>query len=135
MKPTLKAGLSGTHALVVDDTRVIKFMGDDCQVYATPSIIGDVEYVCRDLILPHLDAGEDSVGTKVNIEHIGPAVLGARITIRVKINEVDGRRVGFDAEVLCGDERILAGSHERFVVDALKVRDRLLKKKAVQTGG
>lgn len=134
MKPTLKAGLSGTHTLIVDDARVIKFMGDDCQVYATPSIISDMEHACRDLILPHLDAGEDSVGTKVNIEHVGPAVLGARIMITAKINAVDGRRIGFEAEVLCGDERILAGSHERFVVDALKVRERLLKKKAAQTG-
>ena len=134
MKPTLKPGLSGTQTLIVDDARVIKFMGDDCQVYATPSIISDMEFACRELILPHLEAGEDSVGTKVNIEHVGPAVLGARITIRAKITAVDGRRIGFEAEVLCGDERILAGSHERFVVDALKVRERLLKKKAAQTG-
>jgi fluoroacetyl-CoA thioesterase len=134
LKPTLKAGLSGTHSLIVDDARVIKFMGDDCQVYATPSIISDMEHACRELILAHLDAGEDSVGTKVDIEHVGPAVLGARITINAKVTAVDGRRIGFEAEVLCGDERILAGSHERFVVDALKVRERLLKKKAAQTG-
>src|SRR5206468_786826 len=79
MKPGLKPGLTHTRKLTVDEPRVINFMGDDCRVYATPRIISDVEYTCRDFLLGHLDAGEDSVGTKVNWEHVGPALLGGVI--------------------------------------------------------
>src|SRR5467141_2067490 len=84
MKPTLKSGLAATKKIAVDEPRVINFMGDDCRVYATPRIISDVEYACRDFLLGHLDPGEDSVGTKVNWEHVGPALLGADITISIK---------------------------------------------------
>jgi len=116
----------------VDDARVIGFMGDDCRVYATPRVIGDIEYACRNFLLGHLEPGEDSVGTKVAVEHIGPALLGAEVSIDIKVTGVDGRRVTFEARVLEGAEEILRGTHERFVVAVDKVRERLLKKKAQQ---
>ena len=130
MKPSLKPGLAHTRKIIVDEARVINFMGDDCRVYATPRIISDVEYTCRDFLLGHLDAGEDSVGTKVNWEHVGPALLGAEITISIKLTNVDGRRVSFEAAVDDGVDAVARGTHERFIVDVQKVRERLLKKKA-----
>jgi len=130
MKETLKPGLGHTKKITVDDTRVIGFMGEDCRVYATPRIISDVEYACRDFLLAHLDPGEDSVGTKVNWEHVGPALLGEAATVSVKLIQVDGRRVTFEASVEAGGDAVAHGTHERFVVDVQKVRERLLKRKA-----
>jgi predicted thioesterase len=130
MKPSLKPGLAHTRNLVVDDSRVIAFMGEDCRVYATPRIISDVEYTCRDFLLGHLDPGEDSVGTKVNWEHVGPALLGEAVTVSLKLIRVDGRRVTFEAAVAAGADEVAHGSHERFIVDVQKVRERLLKRKA-----
>jgi predicted thioesterase len=46
------------------------------------------------------------------------------------ISDVDGRRVTFEAAVNDGDDAVARGTHERFVVDVQKVRERLLKKKA-----
>jgi fluoroacetyl-CoA thioesterase len=130
MKPSLKPGLAHTRKITVDEPRVISFMGEDCRVYATPRIIGDVEYTCRDFLLAHLDPGEDSVGTQVNWEHVGPALLGAEVTISVKVLNVDGRRVSFEAAVNEGADAVARGTHERFIVDVQKMRERLLKKKA-----
>ena len=128
MKPTLIPGLTTTKTITVDEPRVISFMGDDCRVYATPRIIGDLEYTCRDFLLAHLDPGEDSVGTRVNWEHVGPALLGAEVTISVKVAGVDGRRVTFEASVAEGADDVARGTHERFIVDVQKLRERLLKK-------
>jgi fluoroacetyl-CoA thioesterase len=133
MKPTLTAGLTFTKRITVDEARVIAFMGDDCRVYATPRIISDIEYTCRNFLLQHLDPGEDSVGTRVNVEHIGPALLGAEVSIDVKVTGVDGRRVTFEATVKEGADDVLRGTHERFVVAVDKVRERLLKKRAQQS--
>ena len=130
MKPSLQPGLSHTRRITVDESRVIEFMGADCRVYATPRIISDVEYACRDFLLQHLDPGEDSVGTKVNWEHVGPALLGESVTVSVKVVQVDGRRVTFEASVAAGADAVAHGTHERFVVDVQKVRDRLLKRKS-----
>jgi predicted thioesterase len=130
MKPTLKPSLVHTRKIKIDDSRVIEFMGEDCRVYATPRIISDVEYTCRDLLLGHLDAGEDSVGTKLNWEHVGPALLGEEVTVSVKLVQVEGRRVTFEASVTAGVDAVARGTHERFVVDVQKVRERLMKRKA-----
>jgi len=105
-------------------------MGEDCRVYATPRIISDVEYTCRNFLIEHLDPGEDSVGTKVNWEHVGPALLGAEVTISIKLVSVEGRRVTFEAAVNDGADAVARGTHERFIVEVQKVRERLLKKKA-----
>ena len=133
MKPSLQPGLSHSRKITVDDSRVIEFMGADCRVYATPRIISDVEYTCRDFLMQHLDPGEDSVGTKVNWEHVGPALLGESVTVSVKLASIERRRVTFEASVAAGADAVAHGTHERFVVDVQKVRDRLLKRKAKVT--
>jgi predicted thioesterase len=133
MKPSLAPGLAATRRITVDEARCIALMGDDCRVYATPRIISDVEYTCRNFHLEHLDPGEDSVGTRVNIEHVGPALLGAEVTVEVRIAAVEGRRVTFEALVKDGPDEVLKGAHERFVVAVEKVRERLLKRKAERT--
>jgi predicted thioesterase len=130
MKPSLKAGLAHERTLTVDEPRVIEFMGEDCRVYATPRIISDVEYTCRDFLLEHLDAGEDSVGTRVDWKHVGPALLGEAVTVSVKLIKVEGRRVTFEAAVAAGADAVAHGTHERFIVDVQKVRERLLQRKA-----
>jgi fluoroacetyl-CoA thioesterase len=109
-------------------------MGDDCRVYATPRIISDVEYTCREFLLAHLDPGEDSVGTQVHWHHVGPALLGAEVTIAIKVMKVEGRRVTVEAKVSEGADAVAHGTHERFVVDVQKVRERLLRR-AKKTSG
>jgi fluoroacetyl-CoA thioesterase len=133
MKSSLTEGLTHSVTLTVDDARAISFMGDECRVYSTPNTIRDVEITSRNLLLDHLDPGEDSVGTRVNWEHVGPALFGAEATIAVRIIKVDGRRVTFEAKVTSGADDVARGTHERFVVDVEKVRDRLLKKRAART--
>ena len=133
MKFSLAAGTIFAKRLTVDESRVIGFMGEDCRVYATPRIISDIEYACRNFLLQHLDPGEDSVGTRVNVEHVGPALLGTEVTIDVMVASVDGRRVTFQAIVKDGADEVLRGMHERFVVSVEKVRERLLKRRAQQS--
>ena len=78
MKPSLVPGLTFTRRMTVNQARTIPFMGEDGRVYATPALICDAEYVCRDGLLAHLDAGEDSVGTRVEIDHLAATPLGLR---------------------------------------------------------
>ena len=70
MKSTLVPGDSITRKLDVNEERCIAFMGPENAVYATPRMVSDMEYTCRDLLLRHLDPGEDSVGAHVSIDHL-----------------------------------------------------------------
>lgn len=130
MKQSLAAGVSVTRTFTVDDERTIDFMGEECRVYSTPSLISDMEHTCRDLILESADSGEDSVGTKVSIVHKAPTPLGLEVAITATVAEVDGSRVVFDVSASDPVDTICTGKHERFVVDIEKTRQRLLSKAA-----
>ena len=67
MSETLEPGLSATRRIEIDRDRTISFMGEDCRVYATPKLLYDVEMACRDLLLENIEAGKDSVGTRVEL--------------------------------------------------------------------
>jgi predicted thioesterase len=130
MKPTLAAGLSGTKKIAVDEGRCISFMGRENMVYATPNMVHDVEYACRDFILAHLDAGEDSVGTHVTIDHLAATPMGMEVTISVSIAAVEKRQVTFAFTVHDGLDECGRGRHVRFVVDSAKTQERLAAKRA-----
>ena len=130
MKPSLKAGLAHSKTLTVDEERCIGFMGREGMVYATPRMVSDVEYTCRDFLLQHLDPGEDSVGAHVSIDHLAATPLGLQVTIDVRIVDIDRRRVTFDFTVRDPIEECGRGKHVRFVVETAKSRERLAAKRA-----
>jgi predicted thioesterase len=130
MKPTLKPGLSATEALTVDRDRTIDFMGESARVYATPMLVRDIEIACRNLLLAHLDAREDSVGTRVEIDHIAATLLGMPVWITVKLVELNGRAAVFEVEGRDAVEPIVRGRHHRFIVDVAKTGERLAAKAA-----
>lgn len=130
MKATLEKDLSFSRKLVVDESRCIGFMGKEGMVYATPRMVSDVEYACRDWLLQHLDEGEDSVGTHVAIDHLAATPLGLEVTVEVRIAEVDRRKVVFDFTVHDPVEQCGRGRHVRFVVETAKTRERLAAKRA-----
>jgi fluoroacetyl-CoA thioesterase len=134
MKPTLVSGAEHTRSLIVDRARTIDFMGEALRVYATPEMIRDIEITCRELLMPHCEAGEDSVGTRIEADHLAPALLGTQIDIAVKVIEVKGRSVTFEATVRDTIEEIGRGRHMRFVVAKGKTAERLAAKAAKLKG-
>ncbi len=128
MKPSLQAGISGTTRFTVDRERTIDFMGEEARVYATPMLVRDVEIACRNLLLQHLDPGEDSVGTRVELDHLAATPLGLAVTLAVRASAVEGRGVTFEVEGSDGIDTICRGKHMRFVVDVKKTEARILAK-------
>src|SRR6185436_17345356 len=120
MKPSLQAGVSMTRRISIDRDRTIGFMGEDARVYATPSMIMDIERTCRDLIMQHADAGEDSVGIEVSVKHLAATLPAMTVEIIVKVVSVEGRKVVFEVSAKDELEAISAGTHTRFVVDVVR---------------
>lgn len=130
MKSTLKVGLASTNRVTVDESRCIGFMGKEGMVYATPRMVSDVEYACRDFLLEHLDEGEDSVGAHVSIDHLAATPLGLEVTIDVRIVDIEKRRVTFEFSVRDPVEECGRGRHVRFVADKAKSFERIKAKRA-----
>jgi fluoroacetyl-CoA thioesterase len=130
MKTSLAPGLSTKKELLVDEARCIGFMGKEGMVYATPRMVSDVEYTCRDFLLQHLDPGEDSVGAHVSIDHLAATPMGLTVKIEARVVEVDRRKVTFEFAVHDPVEQVGRGKHVRFVVETAKTRERLAAKRA-----
>lgn len=134
MSDTLQPGLTLTRRIEVDRARTISFMGDECRVYATPLMLYDIEFACRDLLLEHIDAGKDSVGTRVELDHVGATLLGMWAEITVTLSKVDGAAVSFDFTVRDAVEEVARGRHNRFIVGVEKTAQRLKAKLAKAAG-
>jgi fluoroacetyl-CoA thioesterase len=130
MKPSLRPDISRTNRIEVGRERTIGFMGDEARTYATPSMILDIEHTCRELILQHADAGEDSVGMEVAVKHLAPTLMGMTVEVTVRVASVEGRKITFEVAVKDELDNVGAGSHTRFVVDKAKTFERLKAKAA-----
>ena len=130
MKDSLAAGLSGSRRVTIDRARTIGFMGEDARVYSTPMLVQDIEATCRDLLLDHLDEGEDSVGTRVEVDHMAATLEGMWVEFSAKVTEVKGRAVGFEVTARDALDDVARCRHNRFVVDVAKTKQRLAAKAA-----
>jgi len=130
MSEPLQPGLSLTRRIDVDRERTISFMGDECRVYSTPRMLYDIEMACRDLLLAHIEPGKDSVGTRVELDHIAATLLGMWVEITVTLTTVNGGAVSFDFTARDAVEDVARGKHNRFVVGIEKTAQRLRAKLA-----
>ena len=130
MKPSLRPGISRTTRIEIGRERTIAFMGDEARTYATPSMILDIEHTCRELILEHADAGEDSVGMEVAVKHLAPTLMGMTVEVTARVTAAEGRKIIFEVEVKDELDKVGAGSHTRFVVEKAKTFERLKAKAA-----
>jgi fluoroacetyl-CoA thioesterase len=130
MSEPLQAGLTATRRIDIDRERTISFMGDECRVYSTPRMLYDIEMACRDLLLEHIESGKDSVGTRVELDHVGATLMGMWVEVSVTLATVNGNAVAFDFTVRDAVEEVARGKHNRFIVGIEKTAQRLQAKRA-----
>jgi len=103
-------------------------------VLATPVMIMVMENAALNAVKPYLDPGESAVGTHVDIRHLAPTPLGAKVIGEAEVKNVVGRRIGFAVRAMDEAEEIGAGTHERVVVDLARLAKRLDAKRACKSG-
>lgn len=130
MKDSLQVGITKTCRHTIDKDRTIGFMGDDCLVYGTPNLLYDIEILCRDLLLEHSDKGEDSVGTHVSLDHMGPTLLTMWVEITATVTEVKGQAINLEVTARDALQQVAKCKHSRFVVDVESTVKRLKGKLA-----
>jgi predicted thioesterase len=99
-------------------------------VLSTPEMVRLVEHCALEGVQPLLQANQNSVGTKVDLRHLGGTPMGMRVTARTTLVEIDRRRLVFQAEVHDEMEKVGEGTHERFIVDSEKHLQRIQEKHA-----
>ena len=128
-------GAKGERKLLVTSEVAINFMGvEGARVLSTPNLILYMELTCRETLQPLLDPGYDTVGTHVNVFHLGATPIGMMVTFSCEVTAVNDRRIQFRVEARDEKEKIGEGTHERFIVNVARFATRLAEKKAAQQG-
>ena len=100
----------------VDDTALAIGSGD-VEVLATPRVVALCEAATVEALHEALPDAVTSVGTRVEMRHLAPSVVGALVTASARLVEVDGRRLFFDVEVHDAGRKVADGQIERVAVE------------------
>jgi predicted thioesterase len=119
MKPDLKPGVGGEQTITTTAEMGIVHLGPSApSMYSTPSMVQLIEATCVRLMSEYVDEGEQSVGFHVDVRHLAPTPIGKKVTAKVALREVNGRRYTFDVECWSEDGvKIGEGIHERAVIE------------------
>lgn len=128
MTKDLHPGLRWTRRFEVTADKAIGFMGDDLRVYATPEMMRDIEISCREKLDDYIGDAQNSVGTRMELDHLRPTLIGMHVDVIAVVSEVDGRRVWFDIEVRDALDVVGKARHGRFIVDLAKQKAALQEK-------
>jgi len=140
VKDTLKPGVEYTHQFHVPASKTVACLYPEAEefiampeVFATGFLVGLLEWACIKAIKPHLDWPEEqTVGTHIDVSHIAATPPGLEVTAKVKLIEVDGRRLVFEVEAHDGIDLVSQGKHERFIINKEKF-DTKMKQKIAST--
>lgn len=135
MKGSLKPGLSHRFVYRVPREKTVPFLYPEApsfqvmpEVFATGYMVGLMEWASIELLKPHLDEGEGSLGTHIDVSHLAATPPGFDVTVDTEVTKVDGRRVWFKISANDGIDKIGEGSHERAVVVWQKFKARVAEK-------
>ncbi|HWQ38471.1 MAG TPA: thioesterase family protein [Burkholderiales bacterium] len=136
MKSTLRPGLTYRHQFKIPESKTVPHLYPESDMFrqmppvlATGFLVGLLEWACIELLRPHLDwPAEQTLGTHVNFSHLAPTPPGLTVTVDVRLEEVDGRRLVFSLVAHDGVDTISEGRHERHVIDAARFRAKVAQK-------
>ncbi len=138
MRNSLKPGLTFEFKFKVPENKTVPHLYPEStefqampKVFATGFTVGLFEWACIQAINPHIDwPYEQTVGIHVNINHVAATPTGLTVTVKGKLEKVEGRKLSFSVVADDGVDKISEGTHERFIIDAAKFNAKAAAKRA-----
>ena len=127
---SVTVGLKGrAEALVTQANTAEAACSGALPVFGTPFLCALMEEAAWKSIAPHLEAGQSTVGTRLDISHDSATPVGMKVWAESEVTQVDGRRI--ELKVAAYDEKgpIGQGTHQRFIVQDEKFLARAAAKK------
>jgi len=136
MKETLKPGIEHEFSIQITKSKTVPALYPEAaefqampEVFATGYMVGFIEWACIQAINPHIDWPEEqTVGTHIDVSHIAATPPGLTVKAKVRLLEVDRRRLLFEVEVYDNADLISRGKHERFIIDKAKFDAKMQEK-------
>ena len=122
----MEKGLSFTATMRVTAEVTAEYIGSgDLAVLATPAMCALMENAAMMAVAPHLEEGQTTVGTALNIDHQRATPVGKMVTATAVLTEVNGRELSFNIAARDEIGIIGEGTHTRFVVNSEKFMAKL----------
>ncbi|WP_415644450.1 thioesterase family protein [Stackebrandtia soli] len=118
--PTLIIGETrGTVTSTVTEADTAQTLGSgDVPVLGTPRVIALAEAACMSALTRRMPTNLTTVGSRVELTHLVPAVCGDLVTAQATLASREGRRLTFDIVVTGADGTVLAqGQFVRILLD------------------
>ena len=136
MKDTLKPGLTFQFKYKVPKDKTVPSLLPESrefqlmpEVLATGFMVGLIEWACIQAVNPYMDwPKEQTVGIGINVTHTAATPPGLTVTVKVKLETVEGRKLTFSVSADDGIDTISQGIHERFVIDVEKFNAKVSQK-------
>lgn len=136
MKSSLQPGLTIEFKFKVPENKTVPFLYPEIEegqvmpkVFATGFLLGLLEFSCIKALKPHLDwPNEQTVGIGMNMTHTAATPEGMTVTVKGKLDKVEGNKLTFLLEAFDDVEKISSATHERFVINAEKFNAAITKK-------
>jgi len=136
MKDSLKPGLTFQFHFLVPENKTVPYLYPESpefqmmpRVLATGFMVGLFEWACIQALNPHLDwPQEQTVGIDFQLSHVAATPPGMTVTVRGELVKVEGRKLTFSLEADDGVDKISAGTHDRFVIDAARFQAKVAAK-------
>ena len=127
MDYTLTPGASHTAEKLVEARDTASSMGSGTvEVFATPAMILLMELAARNAVQSDLPDGTTTVGTLVNVQHLAATPLGAKVSAKAVLKQIDGRKLSFEVEASDENGVIGKGVHERAIIDVKRFMEKVL---------
>ena len=128
MHEGLKPGITFTLKKKVTHNDTAAFYGSGLhEVFSTPAMIALMEGTSVRVVEKYLDDDEGTVGTEVNIRHLKSTPVGMEVTCTSELTKVDDRRLTFAVTVYNETDKIGEGTHERFIINNKRFREKNAK--------
>ena len=126
----IEKGIKGHLEQTVTDELCADRIGSGLvKVFATPMMIALIERTCNESVTPHLDTGQGTVGTRIDVSHCAATPVGMRVWCDSELVEVDRRRLLFSVRAYDQCGLIGEGTHERFIIDSKRFQQKANEKK------
>ncbi len=143
MKPSLQPGLTYEFRFTVGESKTVPHLYPESTLFqqmphvlATGYLVGLMEWACIEAVTPHLDwPREQTLGTHVNFSHVAATPPGLAVTVTVRLDAVEGRKLRFTVSAHDGVETISEGTHERHVIDVERFNAKVAAKERTSASG
>ena len=140
MTTTLQEGLEFEFVYDVPSDKTVPHLfpeftegGKMPDVFATGYMVGLFEFACIKAVNAHIDwPRQQTVGIHINVSHTAATPPGFKVTVKGRLEKMDGRKLSFSLTAHDGVDTISKGTHDRFIIDAEKFNAAVAKKKTAE---